>query len=89
MDFAPPSPAYNANAFGKLAQNLIIEKAVNESTEFLLLNALDHRAAALEKLERLQPALKDSKRMIDLKPELSKASQIIKLFCLIYLLTLC
>jgi hypothetical protein len=47
-------------------------KAVNTSTEHLLLNALDHRAAAYEKLEQLQPALRDSKRMIDLKPDLSK-----------------
>lgn len=38
----------------------------------LLLTALDHRAATFEKLGKLQAALRDSKQMIDLKPELSK-----------------
>ncbi|RDL39130.1 uncharacterized protein BP5553_03470 [Venustampulla echinocandica] len=49
-------------------------EAVNTSTGHLLLTALDHRAAAYEKLQQLQPALRDAKRMIDLKPEISKAS---------------
>ncbi len=47
-------------------------KAVNASTEHLLLSALDHRAATCEKLEQLQLALRDARRMIDLKPNLSK-----------------
>ncbi|TVY75748.1 F-box/TPR repeat protein pof3 [Lachnellula suecica] len=47
-------------------------EAVNMSSGHLLLTALDHRAAAHEKLQQLQPALLDAKRMIDLKPELSK-----------------
>jgi F-box/TPR repeat protein Pof3 len=38
----------------------------------MLLTALDYRAAAHEKLQQLQPALLDAKRMIDLKPDLSK-----------------
>lgn len=42
------------------------------STGNLLLTALDHRAAAYEKLDKLQAALRDSKQMIDLKPELAK-----------------
>lgn len=42
------------------------------STGNLLLTALDHRAATYEKLDKLQAALRDSKQMIDLKPELSK-----------------
>ncbi|TAQ84769.1 hypothetical protein B7494_g6925 [Chlorociboria aeruginascens] len=46
--------------------------AVNMSTGHLLLTALDHRAATYEKLEQLQPALRDAKQMIDLMPELSK-----------------
>ncbi|KAM3074201.1 hypothetical protein ACMFMG_002978 [Clarireedia jacksonii] len=47
-------------------------EAVNISTGYMLLTALDHRAATYEKLEQLQPALKDAKHMIELKPELSK-----------------
>lgn len=38
----------------------------------LLHTALDHRAAAYEKLGQLQSALKDAKHMIELKPELAK-----------------
>lgn len=34
--------------------------------------ALDHRAATYEKLDQLQLALRDSKKMIDIKPELAK-----------------
>jgi F-box/TPR repeat protein Pof3 len=45
------------------------------STSHMLLTALDHRAATYEKLEQLQPALKDAKQMIELKPELSKVTQ--------------
>lgn len=44
------------------------------STGYLLLTALDHRAATYEKLDLLQPALKDAKEMLELKPELSKVS---------------
>ncbi|PQE21115.1 f-box domain protein [Rutstroemia sp. NJR-2017a WRK4] len=47
-------------------------EAVRMSTGHMLLTALDHRAATYEKLEQLQPALKDAKQMIELKPELSK-----------------
>ncbi|KAF4633666.1 hypothetical protein G7Y89_g4458 [Cudoniella acicularis] len=47
-------------------------EAVNMSTGHLLLTALDHRAAAYEKLKQYQPALKDAKRMLELKPECSK-----------------
>lgn len=42
------------------------------SSGYMKLTALDHRAAAQEKLEQFQPALSDAKKMIDLKPELSK-----------------
>ncbi|KAF5875213.1 putative f-box domain protein [Botrytis fragariae] len=47
-------------------------EAVKISTGHLLLTALDHRAATYEKLGLLQPALKDAKEMLELKPELSK-----------------
>ncbi|KAF7947238.1 uncharacterized protein EAE97_004487 [Botrytis byssoidea] len=47
-------------------------EAVKISTGYLLLTALDHRAATYEKLDLLQPALKDAKEMLELKPELSK-----------------
>ncbi|TVY57708.1 F-box/TPR repeat protein pof3 [Lachnellula cervina] len=47
-------------------------EAVNMSSGYMKLTALDHRAAAQEKLEQFQPALSDAKKMIDLKPELSK-----------------
>ncbi|KAF7952974.1 hypothetical protein EAE96_006196 [Botrytis aclada] len=47
-------------------------EAVEISTGHLLLTALDHRAATYEKLNLLQPALKDAKEMLELKPELSK-----------------
>ena len=58
-------------------------KAVNESTEYMLLNALDHRAAAYEKLMQLQSALKDAKRMIEVKPEASNVCMIVSLgYCL-------
>lgn len=42
------------------------------STGHILLTALDHRAATFEKLNQLQPALKDAKEMIELKPGLAK-----------------
>lgn len=38
----------------------------------MLLQALEHRAATYEKLDDLQSALKDSRRMITLKPEAAK-----------------
>jgi hypothetical protein len=44
------------------------------STGHLLLTALDHRAAAYEKLRQFKPALKDAKRMIETKPEISKVA---------------
>jgi len=37
-----------------------------------MLTALDHRAATFEKLNQLQPALKDAKEMIELNPGLAK-----------------
>lgn len=49
-----------------------MSQAVNISSDHFLLNALDQRVATLEKLGQLQTALRDSKRMIDLKPELAK-----------------
>ena len=60
-------------------------KAVNESTEYMLLNALDHRAAAYEKLMQLQSALKDAKRMIEVKPEASNVCMIVFLGCSLFL----
>lgn len=45
---------------------------VDQSTGNILLTALDHRAATYEKLGQLQPALRDSKKMIDEKPERAK-----------------
>ncbi|CAG8951570.1 hypothetical protein HYFRA_00007486 [Hymenoscyphus fraxineus] len=47
--------------------------AVDISTSHILMTVLDHRAATYEKLEQLQPALRDAKRMIDLMPDTSKA----------------
>ncbi|KAH8589686.1 hypothetical protein B0O99DRAFT_331748 [Bisporella sp. PMI_857] len=47
-------------------------EAVDQTGSSLQLTALDHRAATLEKLGNLKSALKDSKQMIDLKPELAK-----------------
>lgn len=47
-------------------------QAVKQSTGNLLCTALDYRAATHEKLENLQPALKDAKSMIDLKPDGAK-----------------
>ena len=47
-------------------------QAISCSTGHLLITALDARAAAYEKVEQLQPALRDAKRIIDLKPELAK-----------------
>jgi F-box/TPR repeat protein Pof3 len=44
------------------------------NTGHLLLTALDHRAAAYEKLKQFQPALRDAKRMIETKPDSSKVS---------------
>ncbi|TGO59461.1 hypothetical protein BCON_0044g00190 [Botryotinia convoluta] len=46
-------------------------EAVKISTGHLLLTALDHRSATFEKLGLLRAALKDAKKMIELKPELS------------------
>lgn len=40
----------------------------------MLLTALDHRAATYEKLEQLKLALRDSREMIELKPEFAKVS---------------
>lgn len=51
-----------------------ISQAVKISTGYLLLTALDHRSATYEKLGQLQLALKDAKEMLELEPELSKAS---------------
>ncbi|KAE9375308.1 hypothetical protein N431DRAFT_542865 [Stipitochalara longipes BDJ] len=47
-------------------------EAVQYSSQHLLLNALDARAATYEKLGDLQPALRDAKKMIDEMPKLSK-----------------
>ncbi|KAH8687214.1 hypothetical protein BGZ60DRAFT_521877 [Tricladium varicosporioides] len=47
-------------------------EAIEMSSDNLLLTAWDHRAACYEKLHQYHPALKDAKRMIDLKPECSK-----------------
>lgn len=43
----------------------------------MLLTALDYRAATYEKLQQLQSALLDAKRMIDLKPDLSKVDYLV------------
>lgn len=51
-----------------------LSQAIEMSSDNLLLTAWDHRAACYEKLQQYQPALKDAKRMIDLKPECSKVS---------------
>ena len=53
---------------------------VNFSTDHILLTALDHRAATLEKLGQLQPALKDAKYMIDLKPGMAKVGSILDIY---------
>jgi len=50
-------------------------EAVKQSSGHLRFTALDHRAATYEKLDQLQSALRDSKQMIDLKPELAKVSR--------------
>ncbi|KAI9742198.1 MAG: hypothetical protein M1818_004098 [Claussenomyces sp. TS43310] len=47
-------------------------EAINITTGHLLVDALDHRAATYEKLSQLQSALRDSKEIIDLKPEAAK-----------------
>jgi hypothetical protein len=47
-------------------------QGIKISSGHILLTALDHRAATLEKLDQLQPALRDAKEMIELKPELAK-----------------
>ena len=47
------------------------------SSDHLLLNALDSRAATHEKLGQLTPALRDAKQMIEAMPKLSKVSQAI------------
>lgn len=46
------------------------------SSGSLQLTALDHRAAVYEKTGQLQAALRDSKQMIDLKPELAKVRSV-------------
>ncbi|KAI6709791.1 hypothetical protein JHW43_007682 [Diplocarpon mali] len=47
-------------------------EAVDMSTDNLLMTALDARAAAYEKLQQLLPALRDARRMLELKPKQSK-----------------
>lgn len=47
-------------------------QAIQGSTEHLLMNALDNRAACFEKLGRHKAALRDAKRMIEILPKLSK-----------------
>ncbi|KAE8445648.1 hypothetical protein EG329_012945 [Mollisiaceae sp. DMI_Dod_QoI] len=47
-------------------------QAIELSTQHLLLNALDNRAATFEKLDRLRAALRDAKRMIEVMPAFSK-----------------
>jgi F-box/TPR repeat protein Pof3 len=47
---------------------------VNISTDYLLLEALDKRAATHVKMNELQLALRDAKKMIELKPSLSKVN---------------
>jgi F-box/TPR repeat protein Pof3 len=47
-------------------------QAVNISDGGVKLIALDHRVATYEKLDQLQLGLRDSKKMIDIKPELAK-----------------
>lgn len=47
-------------------------EAVAQSTGSLLLVALDHRAATHEKLWDFKNALRDSKKMIEEKPDASK-----------------
>jgi len=47
-------------------------EAVTQSTGSLLLVALDHRAATHEKLGDFKSALRDSKKMIEEKPNASK-----------------
>lgn len=47
-------------------------EAANSTSQHLLLNALDARAATYEKLGDLQPALRDAKKMIDEMPAISK-----------------
>ena len=48
------------------------KQAVKISEESLLLTALDHRAAAYEKLNQLQSALRDAKQMLEVKPDRAK-----------------
>jgi F-box/TPR repeat protein Pof3 len=47
-------------------------QGIKISNGHILMTALDHRAATFEKLNQLQPALKDAKEMIAMKPELAK-----------------
>jgi F-box/TPR repeat protein Pof3 len=47
-------------------------QAISVSNGSILFMALDHRAASYEKLGLLQAALRDSKQMIDLKPDFAK-----------------
>jgi F-box/TPR repeat protein Pof3 len=47
-------------------------QAIQGSTEHLLLNALDNRAACFEKLGKYKQALRDAKCMIESMPKLSK-----------------
>lgn len=56
------------------------EQAVNISTDYLLFEALDKRAATYVKLDELQLALRDAKRMIELKPALSKVYYVTTIF---------
>jgi F-box/TPR repeat protein Pof3 len=46
--------------------------AIEQSSGSLHLDALDHRAATLEKLGDFKAALKDSKRIMDLQPDVAK-----------------
>lgn len=64
----------------KYGEVLITLQGINISTGHILLTALDHRAATFEKLKQLQPALRDAKDMIELKPGLAKVGSL----CFIY-----
>lgn len=60
----------SSDACYELRANL--SQAVRISSGHLLIDAIDHRAAAYEKLGKLQAALKDSKQMIDFRPNIAK-----------------
>lgn len=51
-------------------------QGIKISSDHILLTALDHRAATFEKLNQLQPALKDAREMIELKPGLAKVGSL-------------